>query len=220
MAAITVVLVAAAVLLHFAKQDKDKGRDVYERVMAVVLCLAAFGAVVALAPLIASVWEVTGNGPGLVALVVVLMVSGYLTWRMALRGKRHHVAGTTATSIGFGLAAALVIGGWKGLTHSTGQALSHAGSATGQLIGGQALSGGGPAAARGHAAAARVSASATPEGKWALALAAVILIALVIVFVRSHKRSGASGGRGRGGARAGRGSGSGGRAISQGFDAE
>jgi hypothetical protein len=216
MAAITVVLVAVAVLLHFAKQDKERGRDVYERVMAVVLCLAAFAAVVALAPLIASVWEVTGNGPGLVALVVVLMVSGYLTWRMALRGKRHHVAGTTATSIGFGLAAALVVGGWKGLTRSTGQALSGAGSATGQLIGGQALSGGGPAVARGHAAAARVSASGTPEGKWALALAVVILVALVVVFVRSHKRSGGRGGGGR----AGRGSGSGGRAIGQGFGAE
>jgi hypothetical protein len=211
MTAIAVFLVAAAVLLHFGKRDaKSQRKAFYERAMAIVLCVAAFAAVVALAPLAGSVFQAVGDGPGMVVLGVVALMSGYLTWRMAFRGKGHHVAGTAAAAIALGLSVALVAGARSSLTSSAGKALSGAGSATSRLFSGQVASGGVTASGspgNGHAVVTRVHAASPAEGKLALAAAIIILVALVIIFARSHRRtrrgSGGSGGGSRGGSRGG-----------------
>ena len=157
-----------------------------ERVAAGIFGLAAFCGMIAFAPSLAVLWQVTGTGPGLVVLAALLAVTGFFGFLTTVRGKGHHHHGSIAVSVIFAVTVALAIGGWHQITRSTGQAMASAGQATGGVVTGTALA---PAGSHRQA----VAAASTADGRWAVIIALVVLAAAAVVFLRGYRKASRAG---------------------------
>lgn len=191
MAAVAVLATVAGVLVFTMRnhvkgagaEAKGKRTAACERAAAVIFAVAVFSGMIAFAPSLAVLWQVTGAGTGLVILVAVLAVTGFFTFLGAFRGKGHHHHGTIAVSVTFAAALALVIGGWHQITRSTGQGLASARHAAGGVVSGTAFTA--PAGSHGHPAAAAHAAGGHPV----VGIALFALAVLVIVFVRGYRKA-------------------------------
>jgi hypothetical protein len=121
---------------HQADAKGKTRRAAFERAGAAVLGVAAFALVIALAPLLAPVWQFTGAGAGVVALIGAVFVTGLFAVLMIVRGKAHHWQGSTAMAVLFGTGMALVIGGWRSISRSGMKAVAGAGHSMGGFIAG------------------------------------------------------------------------------------
>ncbi len=188
--AVLVTVIGALVFTmrnHVSAAPGSSGRGskkvLCERIAASIFGLAAFCGMIAFAPSLAVLWQVTGTGPGLVVLAALLAVTGFFGFLTTVRGKGHHHHGSIAVSVIFAVTMALAIGGWHQITRSAGQALTSAGHATGGVVSGTAL-----APAGGHHQA--VAAASTAGGRWALIIALVVLAAAAVVFLRGYRKAG------------------------------
>lgn len=167
-----------------AKGNRGSRKAACERVAAVIFALAVWCAMIAFAPQLAVLWQVTGTGAGLVILVAGLAVTGVFAFLAVFRGKGHHHHGTVAVSVTFAAALALTIGGWHQITRSARPAMASAGQAARGFVSGTTLARGGgtrhPAVATAHAAGG---------GRWAVIVALVILAVLVSVFASGYRKA-------------------------------
>jgi hypothetical protein len=141
-----------AIAWHWHQADaRGKGRRAAaERAGAAVFGVAGFAVVIGLAPLLTPVWQATGKGAGVVVLIGTVFITGLFAVLMIFRGKAHHWQGSTAMAVLFGGALALVIGGWRSITHTGRMAMSSAGhSMTGFISGNHASTAGTAASANG-----------------------------------------------------------------------
>jgi hypothetical protein len=184
MAGVAVIITVFGVLAFTMRNHvSDAGKKaLWERVAAGLFGLAAFAAMVAFAPVLAVLWQVTGTGPGLVVLAVLLAATGFFGFVMVGRGKGHHHHGSVAVAVIFGVTMALAIGGWHQISHSAGQAMTSAGHATGGVVNGSALT-----AAGGHHQVA--AAASTGGGRWAVIIALAALAVALIVFLRGYRKA-------------------------------
>jgi len=192
MAAVAVLATVAGVLVFTMRnhvkgggaEAKGKRTAACERAAAVIFAVAVFCGMIAFAPSLAVLWQVTGAGAGLVVLLAVLAVTGVFAFLGAFRGKAHHHHGTIAVSVTFAAALALVIGGWHQITRSTGQGLASARHAAAGVISGTAFTA--PAGGHRHPAAAAHSAGGHPV----VIIAVAFLVVLALVFVRGYRKAG------------------------------
>jgi hypothetical protein len=192
MAAVAVLAAVAGVLVFTMRnhvkgggaEAKGKRTAACERAAAVIFAVAAFCGLVAFAPRLAVLWQVTGAGPGLVVLAAVLAVTGFFTFLGAFRGKGHHHHGTIAVSVTFAAALALAIGGWHQVTRSAGQGLASARHAAGGVVSGTAFAA--PAGGHPHRAAAAAPAAG---GHLVVIIALLLLAAAAIVFARGYRKA-------------------------------
>lgn len=121
-AGIAVVLIAVAATLH--RHNRKKRTIWVMTLVSLLFSVAAFFGVLAFTPLLGPVWAYTGDGPGLVLLLVVSAASG-ITYYHHLRHKESfHTHGTLAIgAIGViaAVAAALVI---LNVRHVSGHSIS------------------------------------------------------------------------------------------------
>lgn len=179
------VLIAVLGGLAFTMRNhvSDAGRKaLWERVAAGFFGLAAFAVLVAFARVLAVLWQVTGTGPGLVVLAVLLAATGFFGFLMIARGKGHHHHGSIAVAVIFGGTMALALGGWHQITHSAGKAMTSAGQATGGVVTGSALTANG-----GHRQV--LAAASTGGGRWVLIAALAALAIALVVFLRGYRKA-------------------------------
>ena len=186
-AGIAVVLAAVAVSLHHHNRKK--------RTLAVMIAVsllftvAAFFAVLALTPSLGPVWAYTGDGPGLVVLLIAAAASGIAYYHHLRHRENFHTHGTPAVGVVLAVSAALVL---LNIRHVSGHAASAvagswrgAGTAFGDVNSGRAVSAA-PAAVTG--------------GSHGVILAVAIIIGLLLLV----KVARSFGGRHKGGTPAGR----------------
>jgi hypothetical protein len=191
MAAVAVLAAVAGVLVftmrNHVKSGAAGGRGdrtaVCERAAAVIFAVAVFCGLIAFAPSLAVLWQVTAAGAGLVVLLAVLAVTGFFTVLGAFRGRGHHHHGTIAVSVTFAAALALLIGGWHQVTRSTGQGLASARHAAGGVVSGTAFTA--PAGGHPHPAAAAHAAGGRPV----VIIALFLLAVLVAVFLNGYRKA-------------------------------
>jgi hypothetical protein len=129
-------LLAVAWHVDAGEAKGRKRRSACERLAAVVFAAAAFTAVIGLTPLLAPVWQVTGKGTGVVALVSAVFLTGLFAFLMVVRGKAHHWQGSSAVAVLFATGTALVIGGWRSVTAAGTKAAAGAGRGLAGFISG------------------------------------------------------------------------------------
>jgi hypothetical protein len=192
MAAVAVLATVAGALVFTMRnhvkgagaEAKGKRTAACERAAAVIFAVAVFCGLVAFAPSLAVLWQVTGAGAGLVVLLAVLAVTGFFTVLGAFRGKGHHHHGTIAVSVTFAAALALLIGGWHQVTRSTGQGLASARHAAGGVVSGTAFAA--PAGGHPHRAAAAAHAAG---GRPVVGIALLLLAVLAVVFLNGYRKA-------------------------------
>jgi hypothetical protein len=117
-AGIAVVLVAVAVTLHHHNQKKRTFWVI--EVVSLLFTVAAFFAVLAFTPSLGAVWAYTGDGPGLVVLLVAVAASGIAYYHHLRHRENFHTHGTPAIGVILAASAALVI---LNIRHVSGHAL-------------------------------------------------------------------------------------------------
>lgn len=117
-AGIAVVLIAVAVTVH---RHNRKKRTFWVMVAVSLLwTAAAFFGVLAFTPRLGPVWAYTGDGPGLVALLVAALASG-ITYYHHLRHREHfHAHGTPVIGVVLAASAGLAV---LNVRHVSGHAL-------------------------------------------------------------------------------------------------
>ena len=185
MAGAAVIITVFGVLAFTARNHVTAAgrKALLERVAAGFFGIAAFAVLVAFAPKLAVLWQVTGTGPGLVVLAVLLAATGFFGFLMVGRGRGHHHHGSVAVAVVFGAAVALTAGGWHQITHSASKAATSAGHATGGVVTGSALTANG-----GHRQA--LAAASTAGGRWVIIAALAVLAIALIVFLRGRSAAG------------------------------
>lgn len=174
---------------HVSAAPKENGhaskKVVFERVAAGIFAVAAFGGVLAFAPQLAALWQVTGTGWGLWILGALLLVTGFFGFLMVFKGSGHHHHGSVAVAAVFGITVALAIGGWPEIRSSLGKSAASAGQGASGVVSGSAMAGTGA-----HHQA--IAAASTSGGRWVIVIAVVVLAIALIVFLRGYRKSTAS----------------------------
>jgi hypothetical protein len=153
-----------------------------ERLAAGLFGLAAAAGMIAFAPALAVLWQVTGTGPGLVVLASLLVITGFFGFLMVFRGKGHHHHGSIAVTALFGVTATLAVGGWHQIRRSLGKSAASAGHGAGGVVSGSALTG-----TSAHQQV--LAAASTSGGRWVIIAALLILAVALIVFLRGYRKA-------------------------------
>lgn len=121
-AGIAVVLIAVAVTVH---RHNRKKRTFWVMVAVSLLwTAAAFFGVLAFTPRLGPVWAYTGDGPGLVVLLVAAVPSGITYYHHLRHRENFHAHGTPAIGVVLAVSAALVV---LNVRHVSGHALGAVG---------------------------------------------------------------------------------------------
>lgn len=183
-AGVAVVLVAVAVTLH--RHNRKKRVFWVMATVTVLFTVAAFFGVLAFTPALGPVWAYTGDGPGLVVLLVAAAASGISYYHHLRHKENFHTHGTPVIGAILAVAAALAILNIRHVYgHSVGAVAGSwhgAGAAFSDVNGGKV-----------HAVPTTVT-----SGSHGVILAAGIIIGLLVLV----KVARSAGGRPKGGSRA------------------
>lgn len=106
-AGVAVFLLAVAATLH--RRNRKKRTFWVTVFVSVLFTLAAFFATLAFTPALGPVWAYTGDGPGLLLLLVVVATSGITYYHHLRHREDFHTHGTPAVGAILAVAAALAI---------------------------------------------------------------------------------------------------------------